>query len=758
MAHAPGVACIALFGILGLVGRASASPPVVFRVSEGVAPGGTVSLYGADLTGAVKVKFIEAGNTVVDPIQTDPDGQFARVQAPDVAPGVYSMVASSDGGTTWGKPALLNVPDPRWLSEEQGYPGLEMKLMGRNLDAREYGGQGKTGIQFVARDGGAVRPIAPTRFSPYCVTFVLPGDLPMGRYFVEVRTRSGGLGDRFVRLRDEERRESLLEVVARPADPLARALGVAWASAFSWSHTFDVRKDFGASGGGSADDTAAIQKAIDLAAAQGGGVVDLAAGTYKIQGLNLNRGVILKGAGTDTTVLKFFVANPKRDGTEYMIFQAQGAGERERRIGIANLTVTIDPSLPRSVPIRVVNFGNLSSLTARHIFLYGNRFDLPLDAPKWRGLYINADAHVLIAKNLWRGNSPAWSHGIKRYLVCRDNTFDYANDQVSLSSDRMLFENNTLTGHIVPGVTTNLHGLFTESWVGYNAWNRYIAHNTVRNVNFVPGNDGEAFALDSPGFYLFGDVRESGIEQTVIAEESLARSGSIGWNQEWQALVIKGRGMGQLRKVTGHAEQPGKTPVHWINVSPPWDVPPDRTSKIAIVRTQTGVVFEDNTATDSCAGATQLYFCCYDCVAAGTVAERTLGVINYGVYVKNPVTPTHDRTAFMSFFTKVRGCRVSGASARFKNTWIGDRGEDGLASARVSPRAFTARSSARTPWTAQVARRSATTTDETPRGSVSRFRTARPRAGVSWARSSRTTSFETASTATRSTRRAAWES
>ena len=296
-------------------------------------------------------------------------------------------------------------------------------------------------------------------------------------------------------------------------------------------------------------------------------------------------------------------------------------------------------------------------------------------------MYINADGYVLIARNHWRGNSPAWSHGIRRYLVCRDNTFDYANDQVSLSSDRMLFENNTLTGHIVPGVTTNLHGLFTESWVGYNSWNRYIAHNTVRNVNFVPGNDGEAFALDSPGFYLFGDVRESAPEHTVIAEASRARSGSIGWNQEWQALVIKGRGLGQLRKVTGHAEQPGSAPVHRINVSPPWDVPPDRTSKVAIVRTQTGVVFEDNTVTDGCAGATQLYFCCYDCVAAGTVAERTLGVINYGVYVKNPVTPTRDRTAFMSFFTKVRGCRVSGASARFKNTWIGDRGEDGLADA-----------------------------------------------------------------------------
>ena len=348
MTHASGAACIALLGMFGLGtgSGALAAPPVVFRVSEGVAPGATVSLYGADLTGALKVKFIEAGNMIEDPIQTDPDGQFARVQAPAVAPGVYTMVASNDGGATWGKPALLNLPDPRWLSEEQGYPGLDMKLMGRNLDAREYGGQGKTEIQLVPHDGGTKRLVPPTRFSPYCVNFRLPGDLPAGRYFVEVRTRSGGLGDRFVRLRDEERRESVLDVVAPPADPLARELEVAWASAFSWSRTFDARKDFGASGGGSADDTAAIQKAIDAASAQGGGVVVLAAGTYRIQGLNLDRGVILKGAGADTTVLKFLVANPKRDGTEYMVFQSQGAGEREGQIGIANVTVTIDPSFP----------------------------------------------------------------------------------------------------------------------------------------------------------------------------------------------------------------------------------------------------------------------------------------------------------------------------------------------------------------------------------------------------------------------------
>src|SRR5690348_14537205 len=43
--------------------------------------------------------------------------------------------------------------------------------------------------------------------------------------------------------------------------------------------TFDIR-DFGAKGDGAAKDTAAIQKAIDAAAAQGGGTVLVPSGRY----------------------------------------------------------------------------------------------------------------------------------------------------------------------------------------------------------------------------------------------------------------------------------------------------------------------------------------------------------------------------------------------------------------------------------------------------------------------------------------------
>lgn len=60
-------------------------------------------------------------------------------------------------------------------------------------------------------------------------------------------------------------------------------------------YSFNI-SDFGAAGDAKADDAPAIQKALDAAGAQGGGVVLLPAGTYRIEGsLNVPSGVTLQG-------------------------------------------------------------------------------------------------------------------------------------------------------------------------------------------------------------------------------------------------------------------------------------------------------------------------------------------------------------------------------------------------------------------------------------------------------------------------------
>jgi hypothetical protein len=77
-------------------------------------------------------------------------------------------------------------------------------------------------------------------------------------------------------------------------------------------------KDFGAVGDGVADDTAAIQAAVDAVVAAGGGVVNLGAGTFKITSpITLQSDVVLRGAGKHQTVLA--------EGALTFLVQAVGA-------------------------------------------------------------------------------------------------------------------------------------------------------------------------------------------------------------------------------------------------------------------------------------------------------------------------------------------------------------------------------------------------------------------------------------------------
>jgi hypothetical protein len=116
--------------------------PVIFRVSEGVRPGSVVSLYGEYLAGTPRVRFIRSDGSVAatqPPLQTDPGGHFCRVVFPALPPGAYRLSASKGQG--WSTQAVyVNRAEPRWLSDERAYPGLPLKLIGRNLDAGEYNG------------------------------------------------------------------------------------------------------------------------------------------------------------------------------------------------------------------------------------------------------------------------------------------------------------------------------------------------------------------------------------------------------------------------------------------------------------------------------------------------------------------------------------------------------------------------------------------------------------------------------------------
>ena len=81
-----------------------------------------------------------------------------------------------------------------------------------------------------------------------------------------------------------------------PAHAKRLLAGFVLVAAFVVRGGYDVR-DFGAKGDGGTDDTAAVQRALDRAAADGGGTVRVLPGVYKISSLSLGWNVRLEFAG-----------------------------------------------------------------------------------------------------------------------------------------------------------------------------------------------------------------------------------------------------------------------------------------------------------------------------------------------------------------------------------------------------------------------------------------------------------------------------
>jgi hypothetical protein len=275
--------------ILALLGgTAGAQVPVIFKVSEGVRPNAVVSLYGEFLAGTPNVRFIASDGSVAavqGAVQTDPGGHFCRVVFPAIPPGAYRLSVRS--GLEWStQEVYVNRADPRWISEERAYPGLPLKLIGRNLDAWEYNGRRHTSVRLTPKGKGRSVVIAPDAVNPYCVDFTIPEGVPFGDYHVEVNAGSAEYGGDWIRLNRHSEfpgsvSDTVVHVEGPPTDPTARALQVAWVNDFPWDRVVNARIASGAKGDGTTDDTRALQEALDHVASQGGGVVFLPRGVYK---------------------------------------------------------------------------------------------------------------------------------------------------------------------------------------------------------------------------------------------------------------------------------------------------------------------------------------------------------------------------------------------------------------------------------------------------------------------------------------------
>jgi hypothetical protein len=630
------------------VDSAKRLPPVVFKTSEAVKPGGLLNLYGGDLESGQTVIQLEGDGRQLPILNSDGSSFVTTALPDDLLAGVYVLRVRNSAG--WSAPVAINAAIPHWTSEETSFSGLPLRLFGRNLDAAEYGGKTHSELRLVDAAGKAFA-MDLQEVTPYALGFTVP-NLPLGAYSVEVRN---ALNTPWVRYHGNK-----VTIVEPSPDPLG--LAVSWVRDFNWKNQREVT-EYGAKGDGSTDDTRAIQRAIDDVADTGGGILIFPEGTYPFTSMGLRAGVVLQGDVHNPTLLHYV-------GTGGTAIQAVGDGLAQGRIGIDSLRFTLDATRLRE-DLKLMLFGSYNGgrdgATLSRIFIHHCFVDMPLDDPRIEQvLHTGTKGQVLIAGNHLRAaRGDMWDTSVSSVII-RDNTFEYSKGFVETMASKAIVERNYIRGHFVSAVTgqTDFHGMFSTPATGKLLRHQYWADNVVEDINTdKTRNDGESFSTDAINGFMAGRVVSAEGKKLTLAVDCAATIDPyrITWEHEWQVIIVAGRGIGQIRAITGHAGD------DVITIDRDWDVVPDATSKVSVTRLSEDVVAFNNTIRNNQLGM-QLWKNGYDVVIADTRSRNTSGVNSFSAFVHkdHPYRPCSLKPIYFASF---RRNLVMGVSS----SWLGNQ-------------------------------------------------------------------------------------
>ncbi|MFQ6099211.1 MAG: glycosyl hydrolase family 28-related protein, partial [Armatimonadota bacterium] len=379
--------------------------------------------------------------------------------------------------------------------------------------------------------------------------------------------------------------------------------------------SFDV-KDFGASGEGMAHDGAAIRAALKQAERNGGGIVYLPRGRYRITGtLEIPRYTVLRGEGTQLVCLFW----PDADEPYTLIRGTDHFGIQDLTVYCSNYRHCVEAAVGRP------DSGNtfLRRVRVRADIYRGHQKPEQIHERFTASLRLSTGGGDVVrfgGENVEITDCDLYGSGRSLYLLrvrgarISGNTFYngrwgwYCFD----GSDGLIFENNRIIGADLMSTGGSLN-CYTSAY----SQNVYYAHN---RLSLAHGWDREAMTTDAGGGAYYGTAAEIGPDKLVLA-------GEPDWKgkQDWTGagvFVLGGRGMGQYRRI---AKYDGRV----VTLDRPWDVPPDEESLISITMLQRNYLFIGNEFHDV-GIALQYYGTSVDHVAFGNKCTRGGGFYNSG--------------------------------------------------------------------------------------------------------------------------------
>ena len=432
----------------------------------------------------------------------------------------------------------------------------------------------------------AVLSIKPQQADQYAVTTTLPTSLQEGVYTVSVSNGFGG---------------------GYGWGPCADLLTVSKSGGVTWpTKIFNV-------------DELGFEGAVKAAAANKGGVVRLGVGRYTFSSqLVLAPFTTIRGAGADRTSLSYVSTAPMPSGSMFTgmtyrvenlsvyamgeVHNAFAAPAGSSDVHITNVRYRQNPFMksymgPSPLPNQHLKAKNVVTLMTERCSVTGCDFYAPNFALSMEGC-----TDAIVANNLFQFGGQGYSLN---------------------SNDRVIFENNTITGCTFTSVG---NGMSTGSYRMNRkyALRLYYANNVHTSTY---GNNREMMTLDGAGGAYYGGVASVKGDTVVLSGDLDPKPATMPANikYDWAGAalaIVGGRGAGQFRRIVSNKDRE-------VKLESPFIVEPDKSSLVSLTYFRGQMIFRGNTFEDG--GATQLYGCAFDVIIAENVSRRTDGYANWGL-------------------------------------------------------------------------------------------------------------------------------
>ena len=536
-------------------------------------------------------------------------------------------------GSSWSKPVLVNRPQAQWLYPQRLAPGEVVRVFGRTF----AWGHHLPSALAVIRPAGTAKAV-PLRAAAqhhedgdterWSLSAWLPPDLAPGDYELFVHGRHGGAYGWSDALK--------LTVAAKPA---AR-------------RTVNAR-DLGAKGDGFADDTAALEAALQQAA---GGSLLLPAGTYAIsKTLAIPDDTVLQGAGQQQTVVANIQtpsAEPRSLSETQPAFHGRDLVTGMSRFALRDLTLRFMPASGSALRV------GKDPQWSEDVSLYRVRFETQQDfGPSKDNPYCARPLTIVKARGFSMVRCETYGPG---GVSCERKIEGSLFSQNRFVTDRrwrghvfkfwgaehVVFEDNLMTG--------DTRGFVMQTHFGVNYQN-FIAGNTVERT-VLGGNAGETYLIEGAGL-----LYESRVTAASAATVRTARWPKLRGQEATEAdcagrfvVVARGRGLGQWRRILS-CDPAGRE----LRVDKPWRVTPDASSVVVVMNGLIDTVFVNNQEID-CGKGLYLYGAgAINCVIDRHLCDRTMGVTLMTHDERQSPDPAQRETA-PDFFNLIRDCRVHG--------------------------------------------------------------------------------------------------